>query len=164
MENDNQQTSEKYLWILRHGDASFDAPADSLRELTDYGRDQARKQAAFLKDNNISFDEVWVSPYVRAQQTADEVLNLMSSNYKRTEVEYLTPDSSLKKVIKLLTESTAKNLLLVSHQPLVSRIVMDLGGKQILQPVMNTAALAHFTAEEWISGLANFHYIRQADD
>ena len=58
------------LAILRHGDAEL-LSADSQRQLSDYGR----QQIALLAKADLSFiDCIWVSPFLRAQQTKDLVI------------------------------------------------------------------------------------------
>lgn len=61
------------IWIMRHGEAGFDAPTDSERTLTEKGKNAAFLQGKWLGEQciprNIQFDKILVSPYVRAQQT-----------------------------------------------------------------------------------------------
>ena len=57
------------LILWRHAEAESGNP-DSARELTERGREQARRVAAWLKPRLPRRCEVLVSPAVRAQQTA----------------------------------------------------------------------------------------------
>ena len=61
------------IWIMRHGEAGFDAPTDSERTLTEKGKNAAFLQGKWLGEQciprNIQFDKILVRPYVRAQQT-----------------------------------------------------------------------------------------------
>ncbi|EXF44228.1 phosphohistidine phosphatase SixA [Pseudomonas sp. BAY1663] len=59
------------LWLLRHGEAEPRARTDAERNLTERGRRDVRENAAHLRGRALQ--AILVSPYRRAQQTADEV-------------------------------------------------------------------------------------------
>ena len=56
------------LWLLRHGQAQAEARSDAQRELTPYGREEVLQSLEHLR--GCSLDAIFVSPYIRAQQTA----------------------------------------------------------------------------------------------
>jgi phosphohistidine phosphatase len=58
------------IWLLRHGDATNDAPDDASRPLTDNGERQARAAGAALAALGESIDVCLTSPKLRALQTA----------------------------------------------------------------------------------------------
>ncbi len=67
---------------MRHGDAALDAASDSVRPLTTNGCDESRLMANWLKGQKVEIERVLVSPFLRAEQTLEEVgdcLNLPSS-------------------------------------------------------------------------------------
>ena len=66
------------LWILRHGEAEPHARSDAQRNLTEHGREQVRQAAAHLIGQSI--DTILVSPYVRAQQTAEIVRKVLGAH------------------------------------------------------------------------------------
>jgi phosphohistidine phosphatase len=57
------------LILWRHAEAESGSP-DSARKLTEHGREQARRIAAWLKPRLPGNCEVLASPAIRAQQTA----------------------------------------------------------------------------------------------
>lgn len=61
------------LFLMRHGEASFEAPSDRERMLTDAGRLHTTQMSNWLNDSVSAFDLVLVSPYLRAQQTWQEL-------------------------------------------------------------------------------------------
>ena len=70
------------VFIMRHGDAALDAASDSVRPLTVCGCDESRQMATWLKGQKVEIERVLVSPFLRAEQTLEEVgdcLNLPSS-------------------------------------------------------------------------------------
>ena len=61
------------LFLMRHGEASLNAPSDRERKLTDNGRIQTGDMANWLARQVSHFDLVIVSPYLRSQQTWQKV-------------------------------------------------------------------------------------------
>ena len=110
------------LYIMRHAQASFSAPSDRERHITELGADQTKRlileHASGLADINL----VWSSDLKRAKQTATiatEILGLTSS-----EKTFLSPDGDVRKVLIELQQLSEKDcLLIVSHQPLVGELV-----------------------------------------
>lgn len=58
------------IWLLRHGDASHDAPDDASRPLTEKGERQARAAGEALAELGVSMDACLTSPKIRARDTA----------------------------------------------------------------------------------------------
>lgn len=114
------------VFIARHGEASFNAPSDFERPLTDNGSSTTRK----LVEANLSalqeVEVIWCSHLTRAIQTAEiygSALSLVPE--KKT---FLPPESQPAKVIKALeaAEADYQSILIVSHQPLVGDLVSAL--------------------------------------
>ncbi|MDG6882027.1 Phosphohistidine phosphatase sixA [Phocoenobacter uteri] len=129
------------VWIMRHGEAGFNAGVDHQRSLTEYGKKTARSQGEWLgkrlANKEQQIDKIIVSPFLRAQQTFEEVLKgLQAVNFDQKftnsiqeKVEswegvtpYGTPNSVLD-YIRVLRESGVKNVLIISHLPLVYELV-----------------------------------------
>ncbi len=115
------------LYILRHGEAEARAPSDAERQLTQDGRDQIAALADKAKEKLVGVELILASPYVRAQQTAalmDEVLGLGVQT-----CEKITPAGSVLGTLQVLEQYSQSEILLVSHQPLVGELVNQLAGK-----------------------------------
>jgi phosphohistidine phosphatase len=123
------------LWVLRHGEAHHQAPTDAERELTEAGRAEVLRSAAHLQ--GLALDAIYASPYVRAQQTAELVRDALGHG----------------EPIKL------ENILLVSHQPLVSTL---LGLLDNHEHHMGTASLAELDGEWPLAGLMTLRSLRHA--
>ena len=106
------------LWILRHGEAQPHARRDAERELTTHGRDQVLYSAAHLIGKPL--ERILVSPYVRAQQTAELVREALGFTAELITVPWLTPESEPKFAVSQLPDTG--NVLLVSHQPFVGEL------------------------------------------
>ena len=138
------------LWLLRHGQAEALAASDSQRALTESGRDEVRRSAMQLLNDPPQV--VLVSPYLRAQQTATLVLDVIGAVAQRT-VPWLTPDSDPRQVLNELDRYAQSGILLVAHQPLLG----DLGGLLVhghrQQPLpLRTASLVELQGEHVLAG------------
>lgn len=128
------------IWIMRHGEAGFYANSDSERTLTSLGEKMAEKQGEWLgtrlQSEQIRLDKVIVSPYVRAQQTFEclqQGLQAVGFSQPLAKVletwDEITPSGSQETVLDYLAflqEEGAKNVLLISHLPLVFDLVSAL--------------------------------------
>ena len=112
------------VWVLRHGEAQALASTDRERPLTPLGLMQTQLVGQFLA-GQAGIERVFVSPYLRAQQTCAEVLRSLGLTAQTA--DWLTPDASPVQVVDALDhlqgEEQIWEVLLVSHQPLVSELV-----------------------------------------
>lgn len=139
------------LWVLRHGEAEPRANTDAERRLTAHGREQVLRSAAVLLGEPLQ--AILASPYVRAQQTAGLVHQALGFAEPVQTVRWLTPDSDPQEVIAELDKLGLEQVLLVSHQPLVSTLVgmLEQGTRQ--GPPMSTASLAELEGDWPLAGL-----------
>lgn len=147
------------LFIMRHGEASPYAERDSLRELTDFGRKQVDKVAKKSLQDLQCVEQVWVSPYVRAQQTADIVLSHLKETPVRTHPG-ITPDGHSQFILEEIAALQVQNLLLVSHMPLVGDLVNGLCAKPNGYYSMATAALASIECDVLAMGCCDLKWLR----
>lgn len=130
------------IYIMRHGEAQMFAPSDEARELTPKGRLESR--VVMQKVEYKVFDLVLVSPYIRAQQTWQEVASLVEAKKVETSDE-ITPygdSESVAEYIKAVAEvSNIESVLLVSHLPLVGYLTAEFAtGMQA--PMFATSSIA----------------------
>lgn len=145
------------LWVLRHGEAHNQAPTDAERELTVAGRAEVLHSASHLQ--GVALDAIYASPYVRAQQTARLVHDALGHPEPIRTVPWLTPDQSPNAVITQLQAMKLENVLLVSHQPLVSAL---LGVLDNHEHPMGTASLAELDGDWPLAGLMTLASLRHA--
>lgn len=139
------------LWVLRHGEAEPHAHSDAERRLTSHGREQVMRSAGVLLGQSLQM--IIASPYVRAQQTAGLVHEALGFDKPVHTVDWLTPDSDPQQVIAKLDKLGVEQVLLVSHQPLVSCLVGMLEKGRPDGPPMSTASLAELEGEWPLAGL-----------
>src|SRR5437667_4970254 len=117
------------LYVLRHGLAvERTLPGfkrDSDRPLTPAGRKKTRRLAALLSEQELSFDLILTSPYVRARETAEIVSEHLDCAKKLKISEHLTPGKPLRGLIEELTHwrPRPQDTLLVGHEPDLSRLI-----------------------------------------
>jgi phosphohistidine phosphatase len=122
----------RQLWLLRHAEAEpHGTREDSQRRLTERGERQARAAGAALARLGASFEAVLFSPKVRARQTAE----LAAEAWPAGERERLAAHASLAsdfdgaQALDAAAQLDADGrLLLVGHEPDMSRVLADLTG------------------------------------
>lgn len=140
------------LIIVRHGEAGA-APVDSERALTPRGRQQVQKITQALRDE-LQGHTAYASPYLRAQQTLELIAQGLNTSDWQT-LDLITPDDDPALVLNWLAEQTTPHLMLVSHQPLVSRLIsLLIEGVESATYPMDTASIAILEADLWAKGLA----------
>lgn len=145
------------VYIMRHGEAQdFIAPNsndDSQRVLTVEGKAEAQKMAAWFDEMKIKPKHVFVSPYLRAQQTCAIVTEKMDSPI--TTINFISPLDEAKPVHDFIdgwiseqqsvdneTLLEEGSLLIISHMPLVCFLVAELTQPDNA-PIFSTGAVAH---------------------
>ncbi len=119
------------MTILRHGEAQFLSDGDSNRGLNYNGFQGDRSGSNFLADFlpvGQHLDVIFHSPFKRAMQTALSLLQNFSHSGNRLDVPCLPSDlllevSSPKLLANWLGQLAMNHIVLVSHQPLVSRLL-----------------------------------------
>lgn len=151
--------------IMRHGQAEACANSDEARCLTERGQIDALAAGRALAALDMAFDAVWVSPFGRAQQTADQMLQSIQVGERET-ISAITPESSPHQFITQLNNTTkagCENLLLVSHNPFVSSLIGLLcDGADRYGPPMSPASMAMLTANDMLPGCCELVWLRHA--
>ncbi|MBD9416028.1 phosphohistidine phosphatase SixA [Pseudomonas sp. PDM16] len=127
------------LWLLRHGEAEPRARSDAERALTEGGRKEVRRSAEHLRGQPLQ--HILVSPYLRAQQTAEIVREVLGLKLSLTTVDWATPDDSPREAANRLDDHPGE-CLLVSHNPLLGSLSGLLVHGHLQQPMgLRTASL-----------------------
>jgi phosphohistidine phosphatase len=110
------------LYLLRHGEAEVRAASDSQRQLTPRGMEDVRMVARQFATKGVVLDRCFVSPYVRAVQSAAEFLRELHSDLRQEQQLLLTPDVRAIDAMRFLQGLPDSHVLLVSHNPLLSEL------------------------------------------
>lgn len=97
------------------------AASDEHRALTDAGCKEVLAMAAQLAGEPLQ--AILASPYRRAQETANLVQQQLQTLRGVSTAAWLTPDDDPRQALSFLTERSESTLLLVSHQPLASKLI-----------------------------------------
>jgi len=147
------------LWLLRHGEAEPRARTDAERNLNDVGRLEVRDSAAHLQGRNLQ--AILVSPYNRAQQTAEIVRQALGFSGALETVPWLTPESDPGDALLYLGRRSEAEILLVTHQPLVGALGdLLINGRRDTPLPMATASLAELDGEYLAAGLMQLVALR----
>lgn len=147
------------LWIVRHGEAEARANRDAERRLTARGQQQAAAAGHWLLGKGARPVHIVASPYRRARETAAVLAPLLAVAV--VESALLVPDSSPQRVVDWLAGQRG-DLLLVSHQPLVSALAgLLVHGDEGAGPPLGTASVAALAGElagpGWLEQRALWH-------
>jgi phosphohistidine phosphatase len=117
------------LYLLRHGEAESRAHnqpgrpgGDPARELTPRGRQEVTQVARRFAARNIQLQRCYVSPYVRAAQTAALFVAEAGQGIAPETTPVLMPEVRASIVMDFLEGVREQEVLLVSHNPLVSEL------------------------------------------
>lgn len=116
------------LGVVRHGRAGGQGPdAALLPEGADYVARLGRR----LHGEGWIPAAAFSSPYVRARDTLLILLGELGANVSPVELRELTPDHDPRAVLEALVARRlpAGRVLVVSHNPLVARLVQELTGE-----------------------------------
>jgi phosphohistidine phosphatase len=117
------------LFLLRHGIAAeLGTPgyaSDNARPLTPKGRRQLRETAGAWRKMELEFDLILTSPLRRAKETASVLAEELDWKLRPQVLAELSPGRNPVAVVqKILARQPAPtNLLLVGHEPHLSRLI-----------------------------------------
>jgi phosphohistidine phosphatase len=122
----------RQLWLLRHAEAEpHGTRVDAQRRLTERGERQARAAGIALRRLGADFDAVLFSPRVRARQTAELAAEGWSEEQRAALREYapLSHGFDAEQALEAIRALPADGrLLLVGHEPDLSRVVSEVTG------------------------------------
>ncbi|GHC00914.1 phosphohistidine phosphatase SixA [Cerasicoccus arenae] len=108
------------LYLLRHAEASYDAPSDSERELTPKGEKSIEKLCGLLKPKEFGdLLAVHHSTLLRAKQTAQLFREGLGLSIPQIEIAGLAPENDPLALLSFLHGSD-KDLMIVGHNPHLS--------------------------------------------
>ena len=116
------------LYIIRHAIAvdqeTSNSESDSERPLTDKGRKKMRQIAEGLRNLGVEFDLILSSPYVRARETAEILMEVFKLNKELVFSDNLIPVGNHEFLIGEINEKySVDNLALVGHEPHLSTLI-----------------------------------------
>lgn len=113
----------KEIFVLRHGKAEdineCQSRSDFDRKLTKEGKDKTAKLGQFLNKTDGDVDVVITSPYLRAKETAEIVVNSLDKKPELKIEDFLSAGVSVQEISRgILDKYSAKDkVLIVGHTP-----------------------------------------------
>lgn len=145
------------LYVMRHAKSSWDQNniSDFERPLSKRGQHNAKLMAKVMKEKKMFFDIAYVSGAKRTVETFRYIKDLNLKKKKIKKDHYLTSIKSLLKSIQT-TKDKYKSVLILNHEPLVSKLTHQLCSKFKNSPKdmidkFSTGAVAiiQFEKESW---------------
>lgn len=151
------------IFILRHGQAEPRVTTDEARALTEKGRADTNAVISRRLKQLRQVTQLWASPLVRAQQTAQVVTELLPGLTIKTSAA-ITPEGDPLGVMDWLQTLTTEHqsILIVSHQPLVGELVNTLCGLPVGFHPMGTSSLAAIHAPVAAAGMGELMWLDHA--
>ncbi len=152
------------IYLIRHADAlalgERGITADEDRQLSERGEAQSRAVGAALLRHGVTLDKVITSPFLRARQTAEEMLRSWPAPVPEVHVcADLVPDGKPKKLARFLRGLNVASVALVGHQPhLGIWTAWIIGGKKA-NIELAKAGVAHVTCDKPQKGLGILHWM-----
>lgn len=113
------------LYLVRHAIAEdlVDREDDSLRPLTEKGREKMRRIAQALEELGLQPDLIVSSPYARASQTAAILAKELKCKEELAYSDFLMPMGEPNDMIGEINEKfSVDELMLVGHEPSLSSL------------------------------------------
>jgi len=116
------------LYIMRHGPAEDHAPSgrDFDRKLTAAGRARTELVARELARREEQPKRIVSSPLARTIETAEVVIKALGLHFEPESREELAPGGNALALVRELAASGARRVMLVGHEPDVSRLTANL--------------------------------------
>lgn len=132
------------LWLMRHGIAEDPdaAGSDDARALTNEGRQQVVRAAAWLRERVAAPELVWHSPLRRTTETAHAVAETMGIATPPQSQLIMAPGMDAERLLAAVGSSAAEIILCVGHQPDIGAAIHDcVGGGRCAVPPGTIAAI-----------------------
>lgn len=156
------------IFILRHGQAEPQVTTDEVRRLTDKGHTDTVNVVQGRHADMVPLAQIWASPLMRAQQTAEIAASYFPDVSIQT-TDLLIPEADPQALLNWLDGLRGQQLtdpdlsiLLVSHQPLVGRVVSMLCGKPDDYYPMGTSSLAAIDTQIIAAGVGDLLWLDHA--
>lgn len=155
------------LYLLRHGKAEerdlHRYASDEERPLTGEGIRDMKSAAKGMKALKLSFDIILSSPYIRARETAEIVAGTLKFKKRLQLTNLLKVDADPGRMVREIENSYSdlENILLVGHEPFMSRLASRLiGGREFVSIQFKKGSLAKFSVQAFADeGCASLEWL-----
>lgn len=139
------------LYLVRHATAQSDH-LDPRRPLSERGRQEVEKVAAFLREKNLKIGVLWHSTKLRAIQTAEILASALQIDNGVLPREGLSPNDPIDPMQKEIVFGQS-DLMIVGHLPFVSlmasRLLTGDSGSDIISFYAATVVCLEGEGDNW---------------
>ena len=141
------------LFLMRHAEAADlgaeGSTRDADRPLTEKGQRQARLMGRLLRRLDVKIELVLTSPFVRARETADLLLEAFGGHVPILDDETFVPDGAEDDMWTTITRTGRSHVLAMGHLPSIADLAAALMGSRAKQPIhFHKASLAAFVTDD----------------
>lgn len=154
------------IFVLRHGQAEAQQTTDEARNLTQKGRLDVASSSQYSLAELTQVQEIWASPLVRAQQTAEIVRDTLAEQGVQLNIfttDLITPESNPSELFDLLQSSKLNSILLASHMPFVGGFLDVFCGSPLGYHTFNTSSLALVECDIPAKSCGNLRWLRHVN-
>jgi len=154
------------IFVLRHGQAEAQHTTDDARNLTPKGRADVAASVHCSLTELTQLQEIWASPLVRAQQTANIVRNILLAQGVHVAIkttDLITPESNPAGLFDQLQVSKLNSVLLASHMPFVGDFLDMFCGSARGFHIMNTSSMALVECDLPAKNCGNLRWLRHVN-
>lgn len=152
------------IMLIRHGEAESSAPSDAERRLTARGETEVlaciNRACTIQGVAPVAAEQILASPFVRAQQTAALVQGVLTPPIPIETWAEITPSGSSEIVLDKIINSNVSELVIVTHQPFVSRFIFYLTGAETR---MGTASITSIRMDAMVVGCGEVEWILHSE-
>jgi phosphohistidine phosphatase len=135
------------IYLIRHADAlelgERGTTEDSQRPLSDKGEKQSVALGRGLQGRGLTFDKIVTSPYLRARQTMELLLQAWPNPPQQHVCDAFIPDGKPKKGGAFLSELGGQRVAVVGHMPQLGEFTAWLIGSRKAQIDFAKAGVAY---------------------
>jgi phosphohistidine phosphatase len=140
------------LYLVQHAKAAS-KQTDPQRPLTEEGRRDIQKIAAFIQPLKLSVDYLWHSGKKRAEQTAEFLAEVVKINKEQTVHDGLEPNDNVA-VLRDELVSIQQDVMIAGHLPFLSKLAsLLLTGPESVNTVAfrqgGIVCLSRFEDNQW---------------
>ena len=146
------------IYLLRHGDAPY-SDMDGERSLSSEGKKDLQRVLSHHRAELSGLALVICSPVLRARQTMTVLSATLGYQGPLLFDGVLSPESSVPAVEDSLDPMTEEPILLLSHQPLIGKILEYLTDRTGLGWSMSTSSLACLEVTAFSRGCAELKWL-----
>ena len=141
------------LYLMRHAEAADlgaeGATSDADRPLTEKGQGQAQLMGRLLRRLDVKLELVLTSPFARARETADLLIEEYGGHVDILDDETFVPDGAESDMWATIARTSRSRVLAVGHLPSIGDLAAALMGSRAAQPLhFHKASLAALVTDD----------------